>query len=313
MSTTPRILCIGSANMDLVMKMDRVPERGETLITGRDYEFIPGGKGANAAVAAARLGADTLFCTRVGNDANGTVLSKTYASEGISPRFVRVDRNNPTGMAGIFLESDGSNRIIVYPGANNAINTDDLEEAFLAYPDAVLMQFEIPESIIIKACRMAQKNNVKVFIDAGPARSDFPLKDLGPLEIFSPNETETQAYTGINPSTMSQVINATVKLSVMVNAKYIVLKLGSRGAYVYDGVNADIIPSYDVNAVDTTAAGDAFTAALTYEYTKTNDIMHSIKFANAVGALTVTRMGASSSLPTYDEVMRFVEQRNIKL
>lgn len=309
----PRILCIGSANMDLVMKMERVPERGETLITGRDYEFIPGGKGANTAVAAARLGADTLFCTRVGDDANGKVLREMYEKENISPRFIGVDKNNNTGLAGIFLESDGSNRIVVYPGANNALTTDDLEEAFISYPDAVLMQFEIPEQTVIKACRMAQQRGVKVYIDAGPARSDFPLKDLGQLEIFSPNETETLAYTGISPDTMSSAISATIKLSIMVNAKYIVLKLGSRGAYVYDGVNADIIPSYEVSAVDTTAAGDAFTAALTYEYTKTNDIIHSIKFANAVGALTVTRMGASSSLPTYDEVMNFVKIRQIQL
>lgn len=309
----PRILCIGSANMDLVMKMERVPERGETLITGRDYEFIPGGKGANTAVAAARLGADTLFCTRVGDDANGKVLREMYEKENISPRFIGVDKNNNTGLAGIFLESDGSNRIVVYPGANNAVSTDDLEEAFISYPDAVLMQFEIPEQTVIKACRMAQQRGVKVYIDAGPARSDFPLKDLGRLEIFSPNETETLAYTGISPDTMSSAISATIKLSIMVNAKYIVLKLGSRGAYVYDGVNADIIPSYEVSAVDTTAAGDAFTAALTYEYTKTNDIIHSIKFANAVGALTVTRMGASSSIPTYDEVMNFVKIRQIQL
>lgn len=309
----PRILCIGSANMDLVMKMERVPERGETLITGRDYEFIPGGKGANTAVAAARLGADTLFCTRVGDDANGKVLREMYEKENISPRFIGVDKNNNTGLAGIFLESDGSNRIVVYPGANNALTTDDLEEAFISYPDAVLMQFEIPEQTVIKACRMAQQRGVKVYIDAGPARSDFPLKDLGQLEIFSPNETETLAYTGISPDTMSSAISATIKLSIMVNAKYIVLKLGSRGAYVYDGVNADIIPSYEVSAVDTTAAGDAFTAALTYEYTKTNDIIHSIKFANAVGALTVTRMGASSSIPTYDEVMNFVKIRQIQL
>ena len=311
--TQPRVLCIGSANMDLVMKMERVPDQGETLITASNYEFIPGGKGANAAVASARLGADTLLCARVGNDTNGDVLRDMYIKENISPRFIGVDKNNSTGLAGIFLESNGDNRIVVYPGANNALTADDLEEAFISYPDAVLMQFEIPESTIIKACRMAAERNVKVFIDAGPARKDFPLKELGKLEIFSPNETETLAYTGISPDTMSSTMSATVKLSVMVNAKYIVLKLGSRGAYVYDGVNADIIPSYEVNAVDTTAAGDAFTAALTYEYTKTNDIIHSIKFANAVGALTVTRMGASSSLPTYDDVMNFVKLRQIEL
>lgn len=311
--TKPRILCVGSANMDLVMKMERVPERGETLITARDYQFIPGGKGANTAVAAARLGADTLLCTKLGDDANGRVLREMYVKENISPRFIGVDKHNNTGLAGIFLESNGANRIVVYPGANNALTADDLEEAFISYPDALLMQFEIPESTIIKACRMAQERGVKVFIDAGPARSDFPLKDLGQLEIFSPNETETLAYTGISPDNMSSTMRATVKLSVMVNAKYIVLKLGSRGAYVYDGVNADIIPSYEVSAVDTTAAGDAFTAALTYEYIKTGDIIHSVKFANAVGALTVTRMGASSSLPTYDEVMNFVKIKQIQL
>jgi len=309
----PRILVVGSANMDLVLKTERVPEAGETLISGGSYEFCPGGKGANAAIAAHNMGADVMFCSRLGNDLHGTRMKKLYQDQGMDTRYVKLDKNRSTGLAGILVESDGQNRIIVYSGANMGITDDDVEEAFMSYPDAVLLQFEISDYIVQKTVKMANEKGIPVFVDAGPARKDYPLFNLGKLEVFSPNETETAIFTGIKPSGLNDYIKAGVSLSSKVQAKYYVLKLGSRGAYVYDGKYSEILPAYDVEVVDTTAAGDAFTAALTVEYIKTKDIVRAAKVANAAGALAITKQGAYTSLPTQEEVYRFINEKNINI
>ncbi len=308
-----RILVVGSANMDFIMNVKRAPEAGETVVSYDRYEYVPGGKGANAAVAAARLGADVMFATRLGNDRNGEILRQVYESCGIAPRYIKTDKKHPTGLAGIVVEKNGSNRIITFPGANTAIDDDDLEEAFMCYPDALFMQFEIADDIILKAVKTANENKIPVFIDAGPAKVEFPFGNLGALEVFSPNETETYAYTGISPINAATALHACIKLRNKIDAKYIVLKLGSRGALVYDGVYSEIIPPYENEVVDTTAAGDAFTAALTYEYIKSGDIIRAAKFANVVGSIVVSRAGAYPSLPTADEVARFIQRKNIIL
>lgn len=309
----PRILVVGSANMDFVMRVDRLPLAGETVISSGTYEYIPGGKGANAAVAAARLGAEVLFCARLGNDLHGARLKEFYLSNGIASRFLTADKKRATGLAGILVEKDGTNRIVVYPGANEGITEDDLEDALLSYPDALFLQFEISDEIVRAAVHMAEKGNVPVFIDAGPARESYPLERLGKIEVFSPNETEAERYTGIAPTNANNALHACIRLRNRINAKYIVLKLGSRGAYVYDGVYSEIIPTYESDVVDTTAAGDAFSAAMTLEYLRSGDIVRAVKFANAVGTLTVMKPGASSSLPYAAEVDEFIKNRQIAL
>ncbi len=309
----PRILVVGSANMDFVMRVNIIPNAGETVISNGSYEYIPGGKGANAAIAAARIGADVLFCARLGNDLHGNKLKEFYLANSINPRFITLDKKRATGLAGIIVEKNGNNRIIVYPGANEGITEDDLEEALLSYPDALFLQFEIADDIVQAAVNMANRSDVPVFIDAGPAREDYPLNKLGKIEVFSPNETETEKFTGIAPTNANNALHACIKLMNRIEAKYIVLKLGSRGAYVYDGVYSEIIPTYESEVVDTTAAGDAFSAAMTFEYLRSKDIVRAVKFANAVGTLTVTKHGASSSIPYIGEVEEFIKNRQIEL
>jgi ribokinase len=299
--------------MDVVLPVQRIPNRGESIVSEEKYRYIPGGKGANAAVAAARLGADVIFCARIGADDTGERLLKFYEREDINTKYIKKDRNTPTGLAAILLEDDGSNRIVVYPNANLNLKVDDVEDAFLTYPDAVLLQFETNPEAIIAATEFAARKNIPVIIDAGPVRKDFPYELLKQVEIISPNEVETAQITGMNPLTDSMCLQACMRLQNMTKAKISVLKLSDRGSCSYDGKTFEYYTPHYVNVVDTTAAGDSFTAALAIEYIKNNDIRAACKYANVVGALAVTKFGAVTSLPTKKEVDDFIIHKNIKI
>ena len=313
MSRKVRILTVSSANMDFVMNVQKVPSGGETVIDPGTYSFVPGGKGANSAVAVQRLGGESIFCTRLGNDQNGAALKSIYVNEGMDTRFITVDSTAGTGLASIMVEPNGQNRIIVFPGANLRISERDISAAMMSRPDALLMQLEISREAIICAANQAASRNIPIFLDAGPADPEFPLDKLPLLEVFSPNETETKIFTGIDPKSPDECLRACIALSKMVKAKYIVLKLGGRGCYIYDGKYYYCLPTYDVPKVDTTAAGDSFTAAIALEYMRTGDIAHAGKYANAVGSLVISRRGALPSIPTEADVEKFVSYNGIEL
>ena len=308
-----KILTVSSANMDFVMSVSGIPQGGETQLENGSYAFVPGGKGANSAVAVRRLGGDSVFCCRLGKDANGSILANIYKKEGLDTRFITVDTTAVTGLATIMVEPSGQNRIIIYPGANARMTNDDIEASFISRPDALLMQLEIPVDAVMHAAWTAQEKNIPIILDAGPANPDFPLEDLPPLEIFSPNETETEIFTGINPSNPTNCLRAAMELQRKVIAKYYVIKLGDRGCYIYDGKYYHCLPAYSMNAVDTTAAGDAFTAALTLEYLRSGDIVRAGTYANIVGALAVSKKGALPSLPTDAMVAKFIAEKAIRL
>jgi ribokinase len=303
-----RILVVSSANLDFVQRMQHLPRAGETVTEDENgYSYVPGGKGANSAVTYARLGDDCVFCARLGADANGDRLLSVYEKEGIDTRFIARDKKVPTGLASILVEESGANRIIVYPGANNTLTAADAEDALTCYPDGVYLQFEIPDEAVLAAAHFAHEKDIPVFVDAGPARADFPLEKLGRVEIFSPNETETKIFTGIEPINAESCLRAAFKLSTMVDAKYIVIKLGGRGAFVYDGKYSHIVPAIPVTAVDTTAAGDTFTAALVHFYLQGMDILSATHMGHCAAAIGVSRPGAYTSIPTKAEVMAFAE------
>ena len=305
-----RILVISSANIDFVQRMRRVPYSGETVVeTGAGYSYVPGGKGANSAITFARFGADCVFACKVGRDSNARRLTSLYQREGIDTRYILEDPDAPTGLASILVEDNGKNRIIVYPGANMTLGADDIEAGFTCYPDAVYLQFEIPDEAVIEASRRANAEGIPLFIDAGPARLDFPLDKLGPVEIFSPNETETRVFTGTSPSTEESCLRAAIKLSALVNAKYYVLKLGERGAFIYDGRDYTVVPAENVTAVDTTAAGDVFSAVMTYVYLQNRNIVSAVKYATCAAALSVQRPGAYTSIPTREEVVAYAKNK----
>jgi ribokinase len=295
--------------MDLVMQLDRAPQAGETLL-GRRYSYVPGGKGGNQAVAAAKLGMEVTFAGKVGADAHGLVLRGRLEGEGIATRHLLSDEDEQTGFAAIFVESDGQNRIVVFPGANMAIRKEDVAEAFTGAYKAVLINLEIPEEIVLEVCRLAREKSLPIVLDAGPIRDlDFSL--LHGLEIISPNETETRAITGIECRGIDDAVQAAQKLVRIAPSRYAVIKLGERGALLYDAAQdyAKYVKGYPVEAVDSTAAGDAFTAAMTAHYLRFGDMGQAVAYANAAGALAVMRLGAQPSLPTAQEVEAFIRER----
>ncbi len=305
-----RILLVGSANMDLSMNLYKIPERGETVLDDGGVAYTPGGKGANAAVAFAKLGGECVFCTKLGRDAHGQKLYSYYKECGINTSFIKVDPDAPTGLAVVMKEADGSNRIIVYPGANRTLNNDNVIEAFNSRPDALYLGFEIPFNMALAAAKIAKANNVPIFVDAAPASKEYPLESLPEVEIFSPNETETFEYTGITPKGTDSCLQAAYSLFQKIKAKYVVIKLGARGAFFFDGKHFDLIPAYRPDeVVDTTAAGDTFTAAMTLEYLRSGNIKEAIKFGAAAAAIAVSRKGASTSVPSADEVKAFLAKQ----
>lgn len=302
-----RILIVGSANMDLSMNMYRMPKAGETLLDDGGVAYLPGGKGANAAIAFARLGADSVFVAKLGADLHGQRLYNYYKDAGINTSGIKVDKEEPTGLAVVMKEASGENRIIVYPGANAKLTSENISEAFASSPDGLYLGFEIPFETVLASANIAKGRGVPIFIDAAPADKEQPLEKLPTIEIFSPNETETLEYTGIKPESAETCLRAAIALSKRVKAKYIVIKMGARGAFIYDGMKYFIIPALSAGkAVDTTSAGDTFTAAMTLKYLETGDIRIAVRYGCAAAAITVTRRGSAGSVPTEDEVKRLM-------
>ena len=308
-----RILVVGSANMDLSMNVYRVPAAGETVIDDGGVGYTPGGKGANAAMALMKMGADAVLCAKLGQDVHGQRLYDYYKQSGMNTSCLKADHDFPTGLAVVIKEADGTNRIVVYPGANSNLSTDNVMDAFDCNPDALYIGFEIPFNIALTAAKVAAAKGIPIFVDSAPAKRDHPLEALPPVEIFSPNETECEEYTGILPQGMESSLRAALALYKRVKAKYIVIKQGSRGAFIYDGKHYDTLPAIRADkTVDTTAAGDAFTAALVVEYLRNGgDIKSAVRYANAAGAITVTRKGASSSVATDLEIRELLEKQGM--
>ena len=304
-----KILVIGSANMDLSLNVYRVPSAGETLTDNGGVAYTPGGKGANAAAAFAKLGAEATLCAKLGQDLHGQQLYNYYKEIGLDTSSIMVDRDMPTGFAAVIKESDGENRIIYYPGANAHISTDQMIEAFeKAKPDALYLGFEISFESALSAARIAEAKGVPIFVDAAPADNKYSLESLPYMEIFSPNESETYEYTGIMPTGQDSSLRAALALWRRIKCKYIVIKQGARGCSIYDGKRFDMLPAENVeNVIDTTGAGDIFTAALTLAYISSGDVRAAAKYASCAAAISVSREGVTSAVPTAEEVKSFIK------
>ena len=301
-----RLLIVGSADIRLSLPAPYIPAPNETMISRGGYSFTPGGSGANAAVAAKNLGVDVILCSRVGDDAYGDSLLELFARRGIDTRCIKTDKRSQTGLAVALRERGGTSRTLLFPGASENISAADVESAFDYYPDAVLTRLDSDPNALISAADCARDEGLPLFVDAGRFEPDFPLSKLKSIEIFSPNESETERLTGIRPNSLENCLRASMALCAAVKINYVVLKLGARGCYVYDGKFCDLISPYDVDAVDAAGVGDAFTAALAAEYLRTGDIIASAKLANAVGAVTASRHGELNAIPTREEAVALV-------
>lgn len=299
------ILVVGSANIDLVTQVPRCPKPGETLI-GSSFQTIPGGKGANQAVAAARLGANTLFAGCVGDDDFGDLQRRVLQEDGVDVTHLKTDPSEPTGTAVILVADEGQNIIIVTPSANRCIRPDDVAALTSLFDnlDAVLLQLEISLETVEAVLDLAREKNVLSVLDAGAAQ-ELPEAVLRKADLLSPNETEAEAITGMAVSSVDDAFSAAERLHDM-GAKEVVLKLGGLGA-VYSGEDSFHVPAFPVQAIDTVAAGDAFTAALALMW-RTLSHREAIRYANAAGALATTVVGAQPSMPTAESVKAFLDQ-----
>lgn len=304
---TARILLVGSVMMDLILRCERAPEPSESVL-GHDYRNAPGGKGSNAAVAAARAGAKVSAYATLGKDTNGEYLLDCWKKEGVDTTHTLFKDGANTGFVAITLEDNGQNRLIIFRGANMLTPPEGLDKAFEDPFDAVLLQFEIPFETNKRAIEIANEKGIITVLDAGPAQP-YDLENLPPVTILSPNETETKALVGIYPADHETCLEASKKLMERNKCKFVVLKLGDRGSYIYgDGLDI-MVPPYKVDAIDPTAAGDAFTGVLAKAYVELGDIVEACKVANAAGALTCTKLGAQPSLPTLAEIEAFLAKQ----
>lgn len=300
-----KIVVVGSINMDLVITTPRVPAMGETIL-GSGFMTSHGGKGANQAVAAAKLGGEVAMVGCVGNDGFGKQMIENLEGNGIDINNVKMLNGFPTGVAVILIE-DGNNCIIVDPGANAELKPADIErlEGLIKDSNIVIIQLEIPLETVKCTLELARKNNVKVLLNPAPA---VKLRDelLKMVDILTPNESECEIITGIQIESIEDAKSA-VEYLLGKGIKTVVVTLGKNGVVYNCGSEIIHKPVPEVAVVDTTAAGDSFSGALAVAISSDEDINKAIDFANAVGTITVTKKGAQASLPSLQEVREYMK------
>jgi ribokinase len=291
-----KILVIGSSNTDMVVKTTRLPKPGETIIGG-DFFMFAGGKGANQAVAAARLGAHVSFGCNLGNDLFGKQALENFQKDNIDISYATLDAHQPTGVAVISVDEKAENVIIVAPGANATLSPkhiDSMEKAF-EEADIILTQLEIPEETTNAISAMAKKYGKKLIINPAPARP-IPENVLNKLFLITPNETETELLTGIYPDSPEKYETSTSKLLSM-GVEHVIITLGDKGAFYKSKKESFLVASEKVKAIDTTAAGDVFNGAIAVSIANRKNWHEAISFANKAAAFSVTKMGAQTSAP----------------
>jgi ribokinase len=298
------IVVVGSLNADLVVRLPRFPAPGET-IQGEDFATIPGGKGANQAVAAARLGASVAMIGRVGADAFGATLIENLNHNNVDARGVMQDKSAATGTAIILVDANGQNSIVLSPGANGTVSRDDMHPASLEGTKLLLLQLEIPTDAVLHSARLARQKHVPVLLNPAPAR-EVPDELLRGSDYVIPNETELGLLTG-ERITDEASAEAGARSLLSRGAQTVIVTLGEKGALILNRDGSKNIPPFKVKAIDTTAAGDAFIGGLAVALLHRNSLEDAVKYACACGALATTKFGAQPSLPTAQDVKQFLE------
>ena len=308
MTKQAKVVVVGSSNTDMVVKSHRIPAPGETVIGGA-FVLAAGGKGANQAVAAARMGAKVTFVAKVGTDMFGDQAVAGYQNEGINTDFIFRDPEHATGVALILVDAKGENLISVASGANEFLTPADIEraESAIAAADVVVTQLETPLDVLACTAKLAKKHGVPLLLDPAPAPDEpLPIEILRDVTCIKPNENETERLTGIKVTDLASALNAADRL-LELGVKAAVITLGSDGCLLVETPGKGFhVPGYEVEAVDTTAAGDAFSGAFACGIGVGCTLPEAVRIANAVAALSVTRLGAQPSLPTQAEVDAFL-------
>ena len=306
------IVVVGSLNMDLVVRIPQIPRPGETLLGGV-FNTFPGGKGANQAVAAARLGAHVTMIGCVGGDAFGKEMRDTLIAEGIDTTHILVQEESATGVALIQVDENGQNSIAVASGANFQLTNADVEKAMQSIGDidVLVMPLETPLETIYTAAKIASLRGAKVLLNPAPAQAlDQDLLEL--VDVLLPNEHEVALMVGLPPLQSAADVRIAAEKLLSLGTRNLLVTMGGQGAILFDGKTELNISAYPIQAVDTTAAGDCFVGALAVGISEGKSIPLSAEFASAAAAISATRNGAQPSLPHRDEVEQFIRERNKK-
>ncbi len=300
----PDILVVGSLNADLVVRAPHFPSPGET-ISGEDLAIIPGGKGANQAVAAARQEAQVSMLGRVGSDSFGPTLTDNLQQNHVDTTYVLTD-SSATGTAIIVVDANGQNSIVLSPGANGKVAPADVDAFPFRDVDMLLLQFEIPLETVIHATSLARQNGLRVILNPAPARP-IPNSLLADVDILVPNESELQLLSG-QPVTDTDSAKSAAQALLEKGVKTVIVTLGANGALLVTDEKTTHVPTFKVEVVDTTAAGDAFIGGLAAALLKGKPLEEAVRYGNASGALAATKFGAQPSLPSRDEVERLLRR-----
>lgn len=301
-----KIVVIGSSNTDLIAKINEFPKIGET-IKGVSYLQVMGGKGANQALAAHRLGGDVKFITSLGNDLNGMNSIDYYKKEGLDASLSLIVEDIPSGVAMIWVDNKGDNSIVIIPGANDELKPEYIKriEAEILKGDLLVLQMEIPYETVAYICNFASSNNKQIMLNVAPAVVlDHDI--MNKIDILVVNETEAELISGESISSIGE--EAVVDKLRSLGAKTVVLTLGKKGSILKNDQQYLSVPAFTVDAVDTTAAGDTFCGALAAGLSKGHSWRQAMQFASAASAICVTRMGAQTSIPYESEVEKFLNK-----
>ncbi|CEO27854.1 ribokinase [Paraclostridium sordellii] len=298
-----KICVIGSLNMDLVVNVDEMPKKGQTLI-GSKFKQIPGGKGANQAVAASRLGGDVYMIGKVGNDGFGQSLLKQLKADKVKTDYVQIEEG-PSGVALITVDKNAENSIVVSPGANFKLEESDIDKCIDGIKESsiVVIQLETPIDTIKYALEKSKELGKFTILNPAPAvkLSDDIIKNV---DLLTPNETELEILSGVKIENEDDIKKA-ANVMIQKGVKQLIVTLGSKGSLYLDKDNVKFKKSYKVEAIDTTAAGDSYTGALAVAFSKDKDIDEAMDFASKVGALCVTNIGAQTSIPSLYDIMNY--------
>lgn len=297
-----KIVVVGSLNMDVVIETPHMPERGET-ISGRNINRVSGGKGANQAYALGKLGGDVTMIGAVGKDASGDALLRSLESVNVDISGVRQIENGTTGQAFITVDDDGDNSIIIIAGTNGQVTKELIDEQadIIRKSDIVIMQFEIPLDVVEYVKEMAVKEGKTVIVDPAPAVPGLPENFWKDIDYIKPNETELAILTGMNLKSRKELVEG-AKVMIGKGVKNVIVTLGKEGCLIVTKDKEEFFGPYQVKALDTTAAGDSFTAAFALALSQGKTYSEAISLGQKVSSIAVTRKGAQTSIPTMEEV-----------
>lgn len=303
-----KIVVLGSTDTDMVAAGARIPVIGET-VPGGTFTMTPGGKGANQAVAVARLAAPgtCVFIAKVGDDNFGRETAVRFKKEGMDAKLI-VDPVNPTGTAIIFVDPEGRNSIRVVLGANGTLSPADADAyaAEIEGADTVLLQFETPLETVAAVAARAHRAGARVVVNPAPA-AEMPASLYADADILTPNETEAQILTGVEVRTLEDAQHA-ANVFLEKGVKNVVITMGALGAFATDGKKSELLPRLNVNAIDTTGAGDAFNGGFVMALSEEKDLFEALRYGNVTGALSVTKLGTAPSMPMRSEIDAFMKE-----